>query len=290
MLERIGHIKNPLTVIAMFAAIAEVSGAGVLPFITSQNQAVYVWFLMMFPVLLVILFFITLNFNHKALYAPSDWKDESNFFRKFTRATAEEKDRKLSEEVAAAEATAAEEAVPEAEQHSSPSQPNPPAVVDVPLRSPTSPSRIDRSRFERYSQIEKLAIAKLSRDLHISFRPHVVFRATKNRRVVFDAVAIERDKVSAVEVKLMFRSMLIPSYSNQILLEAENIARSLRESGKEFVLHYIAVLENKNIDRARAESKLREYLNNFESNIKLHVYDVRELSDRLPKESKSLES
>lgn len=79
MLEKIGHIKNPLTVIAMFAGIAEVSGAAVLPFIDTSIQEQYVFFLMGFPCLLVALFFITLWCKHFVLYAPSDFKEDQNF-------------------------------------------------------------------------------------------------------------------------------------------------------------------------------------------------------------------
>lgn len=79
MLEKIGHIKNPLTVIAMFAGIAEVSGAVVLPFIDTSIQEQYVCFLMGFPCLLVALFFITLWYKHFVLYAPSDFKEDQNF-------------------------------------------------------------------------------------------------------------------------------------------------------------------------------------------------------------------
>lgn len=79
MLEKIGHIKNPLTVIAMFAGIAEVSGTIVLPFIDLSIQEQYVTFLMGFPCLLVALFFITLWCKHFVLYAPSDFKEDKNF-------------------------------------------------------------------------------------------------------------------------------------------------------------------------------------------------------------------
>nr|WP_225777066.1 hypothetical protein [Pseudomonas sp. Marseille-Q3773] len=87
MLERIGHIKNPLTVIAMFAAIAEVSGTIVLPLVDVSVQEKYVWFLMLFPVFLVYLFFRTLMKNHKVLYAPSDFKSDDSFFKQFEGST-----------------------------------------------------------------------------------------------------------------------------------------------------------------------------------------------------------
>lgn len=81
MTEKIGLVKNLLTIIAIFAGIAEVSGTIVLPFITEGNQAVFVWFLMIFPSLLVAVFFLTLNFNSKALYAPSDYQNEDNYLQ-----------------------------------------------------------------------------------------------------------------------------------------------------------------------------------------------------------------
>ncbi len=92
MTEKIGLVKNPLTIIAIFAGIAEVSGTIVLPFIAEGNQAIFVWFLMIFPSLLVVVFFLTLNFNSKALYAPSDYQNEDNYLQihRYDKATKEE--------------------------------------------------------------------------------------------------------------------------------------------------------------------------------------------------------
>ncbi|WP_185830316.1 hypothetical protein [Pseudomonas aeruginosa] len=78
-MKKTGVVKNPLSVIAIFAGIAEISGTGILPFITPENQSQYIWFLMSFPFALVIFFFATLNWNHKALYAPSDYNSDASF-------------------------------------------------------------------------------------------------------------------------------------------------------------------------------------------------------------------
>ncbi|RLJ98821.1 hypothetical protein C8N27_2730 [Tenacibaculum discolor] len=43
MTEKIGTIKNPLTIIAIFAGIAEVSGTLVLPFIVDENQLLFIF-------------------------------------------------------------------------------------------------------------------------------------------------------------------------------------------------------------------------------------------------------
>jgi cytochrome oxidase assembly protein ShyY1 len=56
-------ISNPLTIIGMFAGIAEVSGTVVLPFIDRSLQYLFIWYVMGFPVFLVAVFFLTMNYN-----------------------------------------------------------------------------------------------------------------------------------------------------------------------------------------------------------------------------------
>lgn len=79
MIENVKAVNNPLTIIAIFAALAEVAGIGALGFVDPNLQHIFVWFVMGFPSVLIIAFFLTLNFNAKVLYAPSDFKDEGNF-------------------------------------------------------------------------------------------------------------------------------------------------------------------------------------------------------------------
>lgn len=79
MIDKIKAVQNPLTIIAIFAALAEVAGTVALATVDRSLQSTFVWFVMAFPTLLVLLFFATLNFNAKVLYAPSDFRDEENF-------------------------------------------------------------------------------------------------------------------------------------------------------------------------------------------------------------------
>jgi hypothetical protein len=79
MIEKVKAVNNPLTIIAIFAALAEIAGTVALKLVAEDLQGTFIWFVMLFPGLLVLLFFITLNFNPKVLYAPSDFKNEENF-------------------------------------------------------------------------------------------------------------------------------------------------------------------------------------------------------------------
>jgi hypothetical protein len=79
MTENIRKINNPLTIIAIFAALAEINATISLGLIKPELQDVFIWFIIGFPSLLVLLFFLTWNFNPKVMYAPSDFKDEKIF-------------------------------------------------------------------------------------------------------------------------------------------------------------------------------------------------------------------
>ena len=72
-------ISNPLTIIAGFSMLAEIAMVTALKIVDIQLQPIFIWFVMLFPAFLALGFYLTLNFNSKVLYAPSDFKDESNY-------------------------------------------------------------------------------------------------------------------------------------------------------------------------------------------------------------------
>lgn len=73
------RISNPLTVISVFAGLAEVMGTVAIKLVIPDLQHIFIWFVMLFPLLLVTAFFVTLNFNPKVLYAPSDFQSDESF-------------------------------------------------------------------------------------------------------------------------------------------------------------------------------------------------------------------
>jgi hypothetical protein len=75
------RITNPMTIIAIFAALSETSAAVSLPFLANEERELYIWFLISFPFYLLFLFFVTLNFNYRSLYAPSDFEKGKHFIR-----------------------------------------------------------------------------------------------------------------------------------------------------------------------------------------------------------------
>jgi hypothetical protein len=70
-----------MTIIAIFAMLTEASATASLPFLDDSDRDIYVWFLISFPLCLIFLFFVTLNFNYKSLYAPSDFEKGEDFIK-----------------------------------------------------------------------------------------------------------------------------------------------------------------------------------------------------------------
>ncbi|HDF2340870.1 TPA: hypothetical protein PC598_000399 [Morganella morganii] len=72
-------INNPLTIIAIFAGVAESLATIALVNVPQDIQLIFVYFVMVFPTVIVVLFFLTLNYNNTVLYAPSDFDDQSHY-------------------------------------------------------------------------------------------------------------------------------------------------------------------------------------------------------------------
>jgi hypothetical protein len=79
MIEKIKPINNPLTIIAIFAALSEIASTVAVTLIAPELQSRFLWFVMVFPAGIVLLFFLILFFKNSVLYAPSDFKDEQNY-------------------------------------------------------------------------------------------------------------------------------------------------------------------------------------------------------------------
>jgi hypothetical protein len=72
-------ISNPLTIIAVFAGLAETLATVALVQLPSEIQIVFVYFVMAFPTCIVFLFFWILYHKNFVLYAPSDYQNQDHY-------------------------------------------------------------------------------------------------------------------------------------------------------------------------------------------------------------------
>jgi hypothetical protein len=317
MIEKVGHIKNPLTVISVFAGIAEISGTIVLPFIAPQNQSTYIWFLMLFPPFLVGIFFATLNWNHKTLYAPSDYQNEDNFVNPIGKSTIQERVVKLEEEVDEVVSDTVISAVSMTE------EPSPPSITESvhsqddtetctqttspPFAEPTIkysikensgsyqipseresisrsssssflPSADERNRLSADIRlIEELAIKRITKLTGKSFRQGIKFESRKGKSVLFDAVSIEGNHFSAVEVKLFRNNVFSPSRITKILLDCQHIVNDEDFLVRNFTLHLVIVLDAEAKEQHILKNKILRMIDSSDYNIDLHVVTMKEL-------------
>jgi len=83
-----GLTRNPLGIIALFISL--IYGSACLVLSTSVNnlngpneRLPLIWFIILFPILILIAFTFLVIKHHQKLYAPSDFKDEKNFVNAF---------------------------------------------------------------------------------------------------------------------------------------------------------------------------------------------------------------
>lgn len=188
MTEQYKRVSNPLTIIAIFAGLAEIAGTVAIRLVSAELQHVFVWFVMGFPVLLVCLFFLTLNFNSTVLYAPSDFRDDESFLnvlagKQRVIVDLESIDQRLEE--------AKQRIVEEAEKKVG-------AVGEKERRSITQIIDLELKRIQEKVSIAKESAAELSTDLSVSSLPNSRLQANILEVIHKSNEAISMDEICQV--------------------------------------------------------------------------------------------
>ncbi|WP_316674951.1 hypothetical protein [uncultured Tolumonas sp.] len=280
MVEKIGHIKNPLTVIAIFSAISEISGTTVLPFIASDNQGIYIWFLMLFPIFLVGTFFLTLNFNHRVLYAPSDYKDEKNFVNPYGKASPDEQGKKLRdevEEIEAADSTVGSNSETESKEIKADAD----SVQNQFVQAMETTAARHRQLMADVTLAEKLAVNKLSKELSLDFKTDVRIDLPEVKRpAVYDALAINDNEIHAIEVKLFKAKHIDPSRFARVLEQSEQAAQHFKGfDPKNFILHIFAVIDSPEVEIDRLKNNLHIFVKRYKVKVKIHITTLNDLQN-----------
>jgi len=269
---RPGTRSNPLTIIAIFAAIAEISGTVVLPFIAPANQATYVWFLIVFPILLIVLFFLTLNFNHKVLYAPSDYQNEDNFLRSLPRATFAEKVLKIEAEIA--EESSVPEASAQPEKPVAPTEPIPPAVQGAPL---SYQSLVRRSAQASYMLAEELIFRKLSKEFSSEIQREVKL-GSLGGRYIFDGIVRDKGVTTVIEVKFLRHGLMSSMQLRDTLGRIQQTASLLPSEQTANLRILLAIASDEGTaSQERIAAQIERFRSEFSFPIEVRFYNLAEL-------------
>lgn len=114
----------------------------------------------------------------------------------------------------------------------------------------------------------------------MEFRTDVRFETSSYRKIIFDGLAIQNDKVHAAEVKLFRNDFVTPSRLDRVLLESELMVNQLKGfDSKEFVLHYVAVIDNPEVSEERLRERLLRYIGRYNVNVKIYVFTLSDLKN-----------
>ena len=269
----IASVKNPLTVIAIFAGLAEVAGTAVLPFVGDANQLTYIWFLMLFPSLLVVLFFVTLNFNPKVLYAPSDFADEKNYMDLFRPFSTSERIQKLEgellEQEEASSPTSSDEQSVEGDQDDSQ------VIVSSKERLV---SLMKQGGSSRHILAESLVIDRLAKEFGTAPRRDVALRNRYGSQL-FDAAFEDRRGLVLVETKF-FTERSYPRRARETLEKIQASFFALPEDARKNSRFILAIAyDMPKVRAARIERELMSMLGDFRMPTEVRMYDLQELID-----------
>ena len=206
MLEKEVKKRNVLTIIAIFAAIAEISGIVVLPFIgDTENQRIYLWYLIIFPSLLFFLFFLTLNFNHKVLYAPSDFQKENDSIHTLKYSSISDEIMKLKEITNELEIN------------------NSQVTLEINSLTPTQHIEIEHKHendsdtlasvsktdiLSNYLLAEKLALLKIRQELEGELIKGVSFLTKEGKKITFNGLIRGNNKLILIDIEFIPETQL----------------------------------------------------------------------------------
>ena len=214
---KVSKVSNPLTIIAIFAGLAEASGKAILPFLAPAVQAQYIWFLMLFPTLLVILFFVTLLKDHHVLYSPSDYKDQDDFVELIKEANKEEKEESRRQDKIEVE-----------------------KKIEQIKHDPTANTLTDKNM--KYSKIKKWALNDVLKKYPGTFKKEVILK-TKIKNVLFNGVIDLNGQKTFIKFKV-FNKFDRNDIINAVQEQIKNYELIAGEHKNVVIVFKIVILDN----------------------------------------------
>lgn len=263
-------IKNPLTIIAIFAGIVEIGSNTVLPFLTAENQSTYIWFLMVFPFVLVLIFFFILYTRHHVLYAPSDFNDEKNFnelLYNTRKSTKQEVDTKINNEIQILneESKKLEQSKTE------------PSTINLNTISEKFMKLIRNDRKILFSLESKL-LDNFSLVNNCPVEKNIVLEVTGSK-LVADGFVKNENNINIIEVKTLNRGNLVRQIITMFIDRNNSILQKISRENNITLSFVILTPDDKFVNRYK---RYEDYFNQTYENYSIKIYPkiINEINER----------
>lgn len=202
-----GLTKNPLGIIALF--ISMIYGFACLVLSTSltnlhsENERLpLLWFIILFPLIILVAFIYLVVYHHEKLYAPSDFRDDGSFIETMNGKRIKEKqEEEVDVLVSAAPVNEFKGGKEESEYVTFPNRDSIKSENGAKYHINSGKEKLEKDELiDRYRNAEKWGIRELGLKYNLKFKQNQAFAAGSSR-IEVDAYASDSKRVVIGEVK-----------------------------------------------------------------------------------------
>jgi hypothetical protein len=262
-----GLTKNPLGIIALFISLIYGLACVVLSLSLKNlegptERLPLIWFIIAFPVFILIGFIFLVVKHHAKLYAPSDYKDEANFVKTLD---ARNQTQRIQNEVDAIKRDIEE--TPMAE--------NKEKQIEITIE-PTD----KKSLQNKYLIAEDLALRAFEQDRKLTVTRQSKIVNSSHSSVEFDGIARDQKTLYGLDVKFTVHRYLSKTLRDRIALDMVYYSKAIKDLNirSDFKLILIVVTESNN--HLSLEKELAALVENSEFKFEFVIYGFGELRKR----------
>ena len=253
--------KNPLGIIALFIVLiygfATLLLCSVGTTLSDNQKWWFVVFLVIFPVVVLGVFAYLVVNHHQKLYAPSEFRDEGNFFG---RSSQKDLEKKYDEEAEVLESSSG-------------------------CRSMDEKSSIAQrmtERREKIQEVKDLVFDYYEEKFNYDIDRHDFFDIDENK-IIFDGMAEKKNRLVLFEIKYLPRMTILPKilYEN-VVFRAIRVKEFLTKCGNypnyKYKLKLILVMDSANYDeKMEIRKKVYGMINTSAIDLFISVRTIEEL-------------
>lgn len=268
-----GLAKNPLGIIALFISLIYGFACLVLGIsgksLVHEEKMPFIWFLIFFPVLILVTFVYLVTRHHQKLYAPSDFRDDSGFLSTMDlKRQAERLDAKTNELTLELIQNPTTTTTTTTNINGSTES------IDVKPLDEVNSRNYDRNESikSKYLLVENLVFSVLESEFNTP-----LIRSVASNQFYFDGMIELPTEILAFEVKYTPIGRLKKDVVlSKALRHIESVKKNFAPKKLRFIL--VVVHEGKNLDKLMTD--ISEIVENSNNQIEYRLYDLNELLKR----------
>lgn len=274
-----GLAKNPLGIIALFISLIYglaclVLGVSLSKLSNPYERLPLIWFIIIFPIIVLFSFiYLVVNHHHK-LYAPGDFRNDETFINALNK---NEIESKVESEIKEMQKSRMDELLKESEKQSKELQ-----DTEIELRKNGEEMKKTLEEMEelkeRYIKVEKWALDEYCLETHLEIhRNQRVSSSLGNFQL--DGIARTEDLIYVFEIKYLTKKSNTPTIKVLIrenVIKLNKIAKAF-PSNKRFIPVIIIVLDN--TDKIE-KVELLDYAKKLNPDIQIEIYKFRDLQEK----------